>query len=213
VACRHLRALTAILSGIIRAMTEPVVIEIPDRALVVLVGAAGAGKTTFAARHFAPDEVLSSDAYRAAISGDAGDQRATGPAFAALHRTVERRLGAGRLTVVDATNVTASARRAGRAAQAGVPAVAIVLDLGPGLVLARNRARAGRVVPEDVVRRQLADLAGIPAEGTEAHRKLEAEGFAAVVRLTDPSTVDAARIVRGARLVRVDAPAAGRPGT
>lgn len=196
-------------------MTEPVVIEIPDRALVVLVGAAGAGKTTFAARHFAPDEVLSSDAYRAAISGDAGDQRATGPAFAALHRTVERRLGAGRLTVVDATNVTASARRAlvGRAAQAGVPAVAIVLDLGPGLVLARNRARAGRVVPEDVVRRQLADLAGIPAEGTEAHRKLEAEGFAAVVRLTDPSTVDAARIVRGARLVRVDAPAAGRPGT
>lgn len=196
-------------------MTEPVVIEIPEPALVVLVGAAGAGKTTFAARHFAPDEVLSSDAYREAISGDAGDQRATGPAFAALHRAVARRLGAGRLTVVDATNVTASARRAlvGRAAQAGVPAVAIVLDLEPSLVLARNRARAGRVVPEDVVRRQLADLAGIPAEGTATHHQSEAEGFAAVVRLTEPSTVDAVRIVRVARLIRLDTPAPGKART
>ena len=45
-------------------------LEIPDPSLVLLVGAAGAGKTTFAARHFPPDEVLSSDAYRALVSGD-----------------------------------------------------------------------------------------------------------------------------------------------
>lgn len=185
-------------------MVKPVVIEIPDPALVVLVGAAGAGKTTFAARHFAPDEVLSSDAYRQAISGDAGDQRVTAAAFTALHRALTTRLEAGRLTVIDATNVTPSARRAllGRAARTGVPAIAIVLDLEPGLVLARNRARAGRIVPEDTVEQHLAHLRAMLATGA-----LAAEGFASVVRLADAAAVDSVRIVRS------DRPADRNPAT
>lgn len=172
-----------------------VVVEIPDPALVVLVGAAGAGKTTFAARHFAPDEVLSSDALREAISGDADDQRASGSAFGALHRALARRLRDGRLTVVDATNVTAPARRAllGRAARADIPAIAVVLDLPATVVVGRNAARPGRTVPEDVVRRQLAELRGSMRDG------LDDEGFAAVVRLGSPEDLDAARVVRIAR--------------
>ncbi|MDQ3128933.1 MAG: AAA family ATPase, partial [Chloroflexota bacterium] len=79
--------------------------------LVVLIGAAGAGKSTLAARLFAPADILSSDALRAAIGGDAADQRATRPAFAILHREARRRLAEGRLVVVDATNVEMSARR------------------------------------------------------------------------------------------------------
>ncbi len=123
---------------------------LPDPSLVVLIGAAGSGKSTFAARHFAPDEILSSDALRAAISGDAADQSVNKAAFRALHAALDRRLRTGRLTVVDATNVTREARRAllDRAAAAGIPAVAIVLDLAPDLVLARNAARPDRVVPE-----------------------------------------------------------------
>jgi len=169
-----------------------VVIEIPDPALVVLVGAAGAGKTTFAARRFAPDEVLSSDALREAISGDADDQRASGPAFGALHRALARRLRDGRLTVVDATNVTGPARRAlvSRAARAGIPAIAVVFDLPTPVVVARNAARPGRTVPGDVVRRQLADLQESLRGG------LDAEGFAAVVRLGSPEDLDAAQVVR-----------------
>jgi protein phosphatase len=180
----------------IRAMIEPVVIKVPDPALVVLVGAAGAGKTTFAARHFAPDEVLSSDAYRHAISGDASDQRVTAAAFAALHRALATRLEAGRLTVVDATNVTPSARRTllGMAARTGVTAIAIVLDLEPGIVLARNRARVGRVVPEEAVEQQLAGLRAMLVTGA-----LAAEGFASVVRLADAEAVDSVRIVRPVR--------------
>ena len=37
-------------------------LTIPDYCLVVLIGASGSGKSTFAARHFLPTEVVSSDA-------------------------------------------------------------------------------------------------------------------------------------------------------
>ena len=86
-------------------------IVLPDPSLVVLIGAAGVGKSTFAARHFRADEILSSDRYRAIVSGDEADQAATRIAFRLLHRDVRARLAAGRLTVVDATSVEASASR------------------------------------------------------------------------------------------------------
>ena len=174
-------------------MPDSVVIRVPDPCLVVLVGAAGSGKSTFAARHFAPDEVLSSDGYRKAVSGDATDQGATRPAFARLHRDVERRLVAGRTVVVDATSVQLRARRELlRIARAsGRQAIAIVLDLPAGVVLARNAGRRAGIVPEAAVRRHLADLRATMRPGV-----LEAEGFTAVVRLASPTDVDAARVRR-----------------
>ena len=174
------------------APMDALLIVLPDPSLVVLVGAAGSGKSTFAARHFAPHEILSSDAFRARIAGDATDQRATRPAFAALHRELERRLAARLLTVVDATSVTPYARRGllGRAGAAGVPAVAIVLDLPPDLVRERNRARDGRAaIPEQAVDTQLADLARSVASEGEAGWP----GFAAVHRLL--TAADVGRLV------------------
>ncbi len=166
---------------------------IRDPSLVLLVGAAGAGKSTFATRRFAPEEILSSDTLRARLSGDPADQSVSGAAFAILHRETADRLRAARLTVIDATNVDRRARSPllGLARSAGVPAVAIVLDLPTTLVLARNRARAGRGVPDAVVHRQLARLRA-SVEG----RHLDSEGFATVVRLTAPDGVDALVVVR-----------------
>ena len=168
-------------------------IQLPDPCLVALIGAAGSGKSTFAARHFAPDEVLSSDAYRGYVSGDPADQRATGTAFKALHKALATRLRRGRLTVVDATSVQAHARSAllRLASGAGLPAVAIVLDLPAELILVRNRLRITGVVPEDAVRRQLDDLRRTVDDGW-----LEREAWTDVVRLTDPRDVDAARVIR-----------------
>jgi protein phosphatase len=153
------------------------VISLPDPCLVVLVGAAGSGKTTLAARLFEPEAVLSSDAHRALVAGDESDQAATKAAFALLHRRLMRRLAERRTTVVDATNVLAHARRSlvRRSEEAGVPAIAIVLALEPTLVRARNATRSGRIVPEPVVSRQLGDL-----ERTLRRDSLSAEGFAAV---------------------------------
>jgi protein phosphatase len=163
---------------------------LPDPCLVVLVGAAGSGKSTFATRRFARDAVLSSDAFRGIVSGDETDQRVTRAAFSILHRELSRRLAAGRTTIVDATNVTAFARRGlvRRAAAAGVPSVAIVLDLPPALVLARNATRAGHIVPERAVRRQLDDLA------RSLRRGLDTEAFSIVVVLRSPVDVDALEI-------------------
>lgn len=170
-------------------------IVVADPSLVVLVGAAGAGKTTFAARHFEPDEVLSSDAYRALIAGDESDQRATRAAFGRLHREVQRRLAAGRFTVVDATSVEPHARRAllARATEAKVQATAIVLDLPVDLVVTRNGGRRPRVVDEAVVRRHLARLRE-SLDGDVA--PIRTEGFAHVVVLRDPDEVDAVTIRR-----------------
>jgi len=98
-----------------------------------------------------------------------------------------------RTTVVDATNVTAFARRSllRHAAAHEIPAVAVVLDLDPELVIARNAARPGRVVPEAAVRSQLRDLAR-----TLRDMVLEGEGFAAVHRLRTATAVDGLAIRR-----------------
>ena len=161
----------------------------------MLVAAAGAGKTTFAARHFAAGEILSSDAYRARLAGDEANQRVTRAAFRRLHLDLERRLAERRLTVVDATNVERAARRAllSRAEAAGVPAVAIVLDLPPEVILARNAGRQARIVSEVVVRRHL-DRLRASLDGTAS--PLDGEGFLRVLVLRDPLAVDTARIRR-----------------
>ena len=169
-------------------------LDLPDPCLVVLIGAAGSGKSTLAARLFAPDQILSSDAYRAVVSGDEANQAATQVAFKILHRELERRLAAGRTSVVDATNVTSHARRSllRRAAAHGVPAVAIVLDLPPELVQSRNALRSGRTVPAAAVSRQLAALVGA------LHRdELATEGYAAIHRLRAAAEADSLRLRRG----------------
>ena len=169
-------------------------IVLPEPCLVVLVGAAGSGKSTLAARLFAPDRVLSSDAHRAMLTGDESDQRVTRTAFAILHRQLARRMAERRATVVDATNVTSFARRAlvRRAAAEGIPAIAIVLDLPPAVVLARNATRPGRSVPEGAVRRQLDDLARSIRRGS-----LDLDGFAAIHVVRTPDELDTMTIGGG----------------
>jgi predicted kinase len=170
-------------------------IVLADPSLVVLVGAAGSGKSTFAARHFAPDEVLSSDRFRRIVSGDEANQAATKAAFVVLHQALERSLENGRTAVVDATSVEPAARRAllARALAAGVPASAIVLDLPSATVIARNAARPARVVDMAVVRRQL-DRIRVSLDGPDP--ALWREGFAQVVVLHDPAEVDSVTIRR-----------------
>ena len=179
---------------------------IPDPSLVLLVGAAGSGKSTLARRLFAPDEILSSDALRLAVSGDEADQRASPVAFRILHDRLASRMASGRLTVVDATNAERAHRRPliARAASAGIPAVAIVLDLPDAEVHARNAARP-RVVGADVVDRHLAAV-----RATLSGDRLLAEGCATVVVIRTPAHVATLSIERTTRSPAPDEDAEAR---
>src|SRR5918998_6256256 len=135
-------------------------ITIPAFSLVVLIGASGSGKSSFARAHFRPTEVLSSDFCRGLVADDENDQGATGDAFDVLHYIAAKRLAAGRLTVIDATNVQPEARRplVALAREYHVLPVALVLNLPERLCLDRNRERADRDFGPHVVRQQTQQL-------------------------------------------------------
>ena len=86
-------------------------ISIPELSLLLLVGPSGSGKSSFARKHFLPTEVVSSDFCRALVSDDENNQAATNDAFDVLHYIASKRLAAGKMIVVDATNVQTEARK------------------------------------------------------------------------------------------------------
>ncbi len=164
---------------------------IPQLSLVVLVGVSGSGKSTFAARHFAPTEVLSSDFCRGLLADDENDQTVTAEAFALLRHIAALRLRAGRLTVVDATNVQPQDRRqfVELAREHDVLPVAIVLDVPERTAVVRNAERADRTFGAEVIRRQHDRL-------RRGLRGLRREGFRTVHVLHGDDEVDQASIVR-----------------
>lgn len=135
-------------------------ISIPELSLVLLVGPSGCGKSTFAKKHFLPTEIVSSDACRAMVCDDETDQSATPAAFELVHAIVARRLAAGKLVVVDATNVQAEARKSllEIARKHHVLTAAIAFKLPEEVCQARNALRPNRAFGPHVVRNQTRDL-------------------------------------------------------
>jgi protein phosphatase len=173
------------------SVTQVRALEVPELSLVLLVGASGSGKSTFARTHFLPTEVLSSDFCRGLVSDDENDQAATKPAFELLHYIASKRMEAGRLTVVDATNV----KREDRAPLVALARkyhflpVAIVFNLPERLCQDRNRGRADRDFGPHVIRNQTREL-------RRSLRGLRKEGFRQVHVLASPEEVEAATIAR-----------------
>ncbi|WP_120006750.1 polynucleotide kinase-phosphatase [Nesterenkonia muleiensis] len=169
-------------------MTE---LRLPARGLILLVGVSGSGKSTFAAQHFAPTEVISSDWCRGIVSDDQTDQSATPDAYDVLQYIVDTRLRRGLLTVVDATNVQPSARAAlievGR--EHDVLIDAVVLEVPDSVAVQRNLERADRNLGPGTVKRQAQDL-------RRSLKRIKKEGFRRVHLLNGPEEIDAARIVR-----------------
>ncbi len=166
-------------------------VTIPELSLVVLVGPSGCGKSTFARRHFRATEVISSDFCRGLVSDDENDQSATKDAFEVLHFIAAKRLAAGRLTVVDATNVQPESRKplVALAREYHVLPVALVLNLPERLCQDRNRARADRDFGPHVIRQQAQQL-------RRSIRNLRREGFRHVYEFSTPEEVEAVAVER-----------------
>ncbi|WP_371668641.1 polynucleotide kinase-phosphatase [Streptomyces sp. NBC_00289] len=167
------------------------VLPVTDLSLVVLVGASGSGKSTFAHRHFKPTEIISSDFCRGLVSDDENDQSATKDAFDVLHYIAGKRLAAGRRTVVDATSVQQDSRRQliDLAREHDVLPIAIVLDVPEDVCAERNAARADRAgMPRRVIQRHTREL-------RRSIRHLEREGFRKVHVLRGVEDVENATVV------------------
>jgi len=165
--------------------------EIPRLSLVLLVGASGSGKSTFGKKHFLPTEVISSDFCRGLVADDENDQSATGEAFDLLHTILRKRLAAGRLTVVDATNAQEPSRRVllSIAKEYHVPVVALVFKIEEQICQERNASRPDRQFGPHVVRNQIRQLRG-------SFANLRKEGFRAVYWMNGVDEVDAAALER-----------------
>ncbi|MGY5014931.1 polynucleotide kinase-phosphatase [Streptomyces sp. 900105755] len=167
------------------------VLPVTDLSLVVLVGASGSGKSTFARRHFKPTEVISSDFCRGLVSDDENDQGATKDAFDVLHYIAGKRLAAGRRTVVDATSVQQDSRRQliDLAKRYDVLPIAVVLDVPEEVCAERNAARTDRAdMPRRVIQRHIREL-------RRSVRHLEREGFRKVHVLRGVEEIESATVV------------------
>jgi protein phosphatase len=164
---------------------------IPELSFVVLIGVSGSGKSTFARKHFKPTEILSSDYCRGLVSDDENSQAATKDAFEVLHFIARKRLAAGKLTVVDATNVQPESRKSliAIAREFHCLPVAIVLDLPERVAHDRNKTRPDRDFGPHVIRQQSQQL-------HRSLRGLEREGFRHVHILKSLEEIEAAVIER-----------------
>ncbi len=142
--------------------------SLPDPALVVLVGASGSGKSTWAAQRYRAEEVVSSDSLRGVVGSGPHDLDASVDAFAVLESIVAARLGRRLTTVVDTLGFDVARRRAwlSSAREAGLAAVVVVLHTPDDECRRRNAARdrrlparvlAGQLDRRGAVQREIAD--------------------------------------------------------
>jgi hypothetical protein len=82
------------------------------QSLVLLTGPWGGGKSTYAAAHYDPADVVSFDTIRQEIFGSLDAEGDQAPVFLRVREEVRVRLSTGRRAVVDATNIKAADRLA-----------------------------------------------------------------------------------------------------
>ena len=153
--------------------------DVPDPALIFLIGASGSGKSAWAEQRYLPEEIVSSDRLRAIVGSGTADLEASADAFDILRRVAAARLGRRLTTVVDTVGLDAELRRwlVGLAVEADVATVAVILDTPLAVCRERNRGRV-RPVPVRTVDGQHRRVRAIEDE-------LTAERWDRIVRIVD----------------------------
>jgi protein phosphatase len=152
------------------------VIKLPQRTLVVLCGAAGSGKSTFAQRLVESHQqqglkitsIVSSDYCRALVSDDETNQQVNRDSFDLFHYIIYKRMLQGRFTVADSTALQAEARHRmlGLAQRHNYYTCIFVFDIPLEICVRQDLARQ-RTVGEQVIsyhanqlQQTLADIRG-----------------------------------------------------
>jgi len=166
-------------------------IEIPELAVVAMVGVSSSGKSSFATKYFKQTEVLSSDYFRALISDDENNLGVNQQTFDTLYYVANKRLDLGLLTVIDATNLQREARASvlRLAKNQNCHAVAIVLNLPERLCHERNTNRPNRNFHSSVIKNQHEQL-------RRSIKYLRKEGFRYVYVLNSEEDIANVEIVR-----------------
>jgi protein phosphatase len=161
-------------------------IQIPELSLVVLIGATGSGKSSFASKHFKSTEIISSDACRGMVSDDENNQAASADAFALARYITGLRLKNGLVTVIDATNVQEEARKdwIKLAKEYHCLPVAIILNMPEKVCAQRNALRPDRNFGAHVIPQHISQL-------KRSFKKLKYEGFRHIIELRSPEEIDA----------------------
>lgn len=166
-------------------------VKIPEFSIVLLVGASGSGKSSFARKHFKPTEIVSSDVARGLVCDDENAQDATADAFDLVNYIAAKRLKRRKLVVIDATNVRREdrARFIELARSYHALAVAIVLDMPEALCQERNKSRPDRDFGPHVVRNHCVAL-------RKSRGGLRREGFHNIISLSSPEEAEALELER-----------------
>lgn len=164
---------------------------LPELCLIIFVGPTGSGKSSFGRKHFRPTEVISSDVCRGIVSDDENNQASTKDAFELVNFIAGKRLAAGKLTAIDATNVMAEDRKQylALAREHNCLPVAIVFNLPEELCATRNAQRPDRNFGGHVIRRQHQAM-------RRSLRELEREGFRYVHVLNSEDSINEVQIER-----------------
>ena len=172
---------------------------LPLPALVLLVGPAGAGKSTWASEHFHPGEVVSSDQLRQAVGSGPTDMDASAPAFDILGQIVRHRLDRGLTAVVDTVGLDPAFRQTmlAEARSREMRAIAVLFDTPAETCRARNRSRP-TPVPAGALTAQIRNF-------RRQRRSIEGEGWD-VVTAAEPVTAVSERSDDVARVLLAPAP-------
>ena len=159
--------------------------KVPELSLVLLVGASGSGKSTFAKKFFKASEIVSSDTCRAMVSDDENNQAATKDAFELARYITRKRLKNGLLTVIDATN----ARKEDRlewlklAREYHFMVAAMVFDLPENICIERNENREEREIPVRAIKNQVSLV-------RKSRKWLRKDGFKSVYEFSSQQQID-----------------------
>ncbi|WP_206641338.1 TIGR03560 family F420-dependent LLM class oxidoreductase [Nonomuraea polychroma] len=131
-------------------------LDVPSPCLIVLVGPGASGKSTWAAKSFPAEWIVSSDHLRAMVGSGEDDIAASADALTLLLQIVTIRVRRRLTTVIDTLGLDVERRRAwlALARENQMACVAVAFDTPAAECRSRNQGRAKRI-PVDVLNSQL----------------------------------------------------------